>query len=111
LKTASNAKTGDAAITIHNIQILTIKTIAKTNKGTNNTIAKNNFIIRSKKSQTTLYHGAGSAKSEKFNKELYIVINGHTNHLDFSKIFVNVYFILLSSEILSKNGSSFFTIQ
>jgi len=107
LNTASSTNTGEAAIISRSNQILITKTIAKTNKGINNTKAKNNFIIKSKKSQTILLHEAGSAKSEKFNKELYIVIKGPTNHLDFSKIFVNVYFILLFSETFLKKASSF----
>jgi hypothetical protein len=111
LKTATNTNTGDAAIISRNIHILTIRTIAKTTKGINKIAAKNIFIIKSKKSQTTDSHGAAPAKSEKFSIELYIVINGHTNHLDFSKTFVSVNFVVLESPAFLKKASSFFNIQ
>jgi hypothetical protein len=111
LKTASNTSIGEAAITSRNSHILTIRTIASTTNGINKTRAKNNFIIKSKKSQAIDSPGAALAKSEKFSIELYIVIKGHTNHLDFSKIFVNVNFVLLVSPAVLKRASSFFRIQ
>jgi hypothetical protein len=84
LNTANSTIIGDAAITIHNIQILAIKTIAKATKGKNSTIAKNNLIINSKKSDNTESPGAGEVIVEKSNKDEYIVMNGPTNHLDLS---------------------------
>jgi|GEM_PF-4497392 len=96
---------GDMAIANQSIHILTINTRAKVNKGKNKTTAKATFINNKKKlAKRSVALSGSSANVVKSNKEEYMVIKGHTNHLDFSSKLSTVN--CTSSLTSLKNGSS-----
>jgi UDP-2,3-diacylglucosamine pyrophosphatase LpxH len=75
---------GDNAITTHKNHILIINNIAKIAIGINKTATKNVFIIAQNNEDIVDVFPGFTSKSCTFKIEEYIVINGHTHHLEVS---------------------------